>query len=326
MALIQKTLRFELRGVSKPIEQTIRVRAEVEQEPPKLFVPKMNLEVTQDREKTCTLTIQNRGEQPLTIQHIAFSDPTGLVRLPNVDFPINVEGGGHQNVDVLISANSIVPATYPINFTVISNSEAAQQYQDVLNVTVKQREEYPFYLAIDFGTTNSCCAYIDLDIYKPKLIPLGGEASPPDIMPSSIVYHSRPTNGNKHSVGYEADTYRTSEIDGSYYITSVKRWLGYEWEHPFPNNLKLQPCDVVADILKHIIDQAENHLDALTTKSKVTKCVVTYPTMFSREQQKDLRRAFEKIKITNLILIDESFSSFYGNSFSTRCGTQSSPR
>ena len=310
-----ETLRFKLRGVSKPIEQTIRVRAEVEPEPPKLFVPKMNLEVTQDREKNYTLTLQNRGEHPLTIQHITFSDPAGLVRLPNVDFPINVEGGEHQNVDVLISANNIAPATYPINFTIISNSEAAQQYQDILNVTVKQREEYPHYLAIDFGTTNSCCAYIDLDTYEPKLIPLVGEASPPDIMPSSIVYHSRHSNGNKHSVGYEADTYRTSEIDGSYYITSVKRWLGYEWERRFPNNLKLQPCDVVADILKHIIDQAENHLDTLTTKSKVTKCVVTYPTMFSREQQKDLRRAFEQINITDLILIDEASAASIGTVF-----------
>ena len=310
-----ETLRFKLRGLSKPIEKTIRVQAEIEPEPPRLLVSKMNLEVTQDREKSCTLTLQNRGEQPLTVQHIVFNDPTGLVRLSNIDFPINVEGGGHQNVDVVISANNIAPATYPINFTIISNSEASQQYQDVLNVTVKQREEYPHYLAIDFGTTNSCCAYIDLDTYKPKLIPLSGEASSPDIMPSSIVYHTRPTNGNTHSVGYEADTYRTSEIDGSYYITSVKRWLGYEWERPFPNNLKVQPCDVVANILKHIINQAENHLDVLTTKSKVTKCVVTYPTMFSREQQKDLRRAFEKINITNLILIDEASAASIGTVF-----------
>ena len=310
-----ETLRFKLRGLSKPIEKTIRVQAEVEPEPPRLFVQKMNLEVTQDWEKTCTLTLQNRGEQPLTVQHIVFNDPTGLVRLSNIDFPINVEGGGHQNVDVIISANNIASATYPINFTIISNSEAAQQYQDVLNVTVKQREEYPHYLAIDFGTTNSCCAYIDLDTYESKLIPLDSKANFPDIMPSSIVYHSRPINGNKYRVGYEADTYRTSEIDGSYYITSVKRWLGYKWEHPFPNNLKLQPCDVVADILKHIIDQAENHLDTETTRSKITKCVVTYPTMFSREQQKDLRRAFEKINITNLALIDEASAASMGTIF-----------
>ena len=229
-----ETLRFKLRGLSKPIEKTIRVQAEVEPEPPRLFVPKMNLEVTQDREKTCTLTLQNRGEQPLTVQHIAFSDPTGLVRLPNVDFPINVEGGKHQNVDVLISADSIEPATYPINFTITSNCETGPRYQDVLNVTVKQREEYPHYLAIDLGTTNSCCAYIDLDTYAPKLIPLDNDADPPEIMPSSIVYHSRPINGNKYDVGYDAETYRTSDIDGAYYITSVKRWLGYEWERSFP--------------------------------------------------------------------------------------------
>ena len=40
-----------------------------------------------------------------------------------------------------------------------------------------------------------------------------------------------------YHVGYEAENYRTTEIDGPYYISSVKRWLGYNWERQFPNNL-----------------------------------------------------------------------------------------
>ena len=311
-------LRFKLRGFSKPIEQTIRVQAEVEPEPPRLFVPKMDMEITQEREKIYTLTLQNTGERPLTIQNIAFNDPFNFIQLQNVAYPINIKADEHQNVEMLISSDGVKPDTYPINFTINSNCESAPQYQDVLNVRVNKRENYPHYLAIDFGTTNSCCAYIDLDTHKPKLIPLDNEAKPPEIMPSSIIYHSNPIDGKTHRVGYDADTHRTSEIDGSYYITSAKRWLGYQWARHFPNNLKLQPSDVVADIFKHIIEQAEKYLDAFTTKSKIRKCIVTYPTMFPHRQREDLRRAFEKNGITDVILIDEGSAASIATIFQRR--------
>ena len=316
--LNSETLSFELRGFPRAIEKQIRIQAEALPEPPRLFVPKMNLEVTQDREKNYTLTLQNRGEDLLTVRDITLSDPLGLTQLPNANFPINIKGGEHQSLDVLVSADGIKPATYPINFTITSNCETSLQHQDVLNVTVKQREEYPYYLAIDFGTTNSCCAYIDLDTFEPKLIPLDSKANPPDIMPSSIVYPSRITNGKVFQIGYEANNLWTSPTDGIYCIHSVKRWLGYEWARQFPNNLKLQPRDVVANILKHIIEQAENHLDTLTKQSKITKCVITHPTMFRREQREDLKLAFEKIGITDLILIDEASAASIGTIFQER--------
>ena len=307
------TLGFKLRGLSEPYTRQVRIQKEIEPEPQKLSVQKTNLyEVTQDREKEFTLTLQNTGELPLTIQNIAFNDSSNIVQLLNIEYPITIEGGAHHNVEVLISTEGIAPKDYPIDFTINSDCEAAPQYQDALNVRVNEREEYPHYLAIDFGTTNSCCAYIDLETYEPKLIVLDGKANPPEIMPSSIVYHSNPANGKTHHVGLDAETYRTSEIDGPYHISSVKRWLGYEWGRHFPDNQKLQPCDVVADILKHIIERAEEHLDTLTTESKITRCVVTHPTMFVRKQREDLKFAFEKVGITDLIFIDEASAASMG--------------
>ena len=305
-------LNFEIRGLSQPIEKRIEIRGEIVPEPPKLFVPLMSLDVTQNRRKTHTLTLQNRGERPLTIQDIIFNNPSHLVQLPNLEFPIKIEGGKHQNIELQVSAEGIEPETYPINFNINSNCEEVSKYEGVLNVKVNKLEEYPHYLAIDFGTTNSCCAYIDLDTYKPKLIPLDTKANPPEIMPSTIVYHSNPTNGKTHHVGYDAENFRTSEIDGPYYIASVKRWLGYEWGRDFPDNQNIQPSDVVADILKHIIKQAEDYLDILAMPSKVTRCAVSHPTMFVTEQQEDLKLAFEKIGITDIIFIDEASAASMG--------------
>ena len=303
------TLSFELHGFSKPIEKRIEVRREIVPEPPKLFVPPMNLKVTQEREKTHTLTLQNRGEDTLTIKNITFTDPFNLIRMLNVECPITIEGGGQHNVEMQLLAVDVDPGDHTINFTINSNCEADPQYQYVLNVKVNALEAYPHYLAIDFGTTNSCCAYPgDQDV--PQLIELGSDHL--KIMPSSIIYHSQPQNGVLYRVGDEAETARTSEIDGPYYISSVKRWLGFNWNRQFPNNLELQPSDVVADILKHIIECAEKHLDTIPTKSKIKKCVITYPTMFSRKQQEDIKQAFKKIGITNLELIDEASAASLG--------------
>ena len=137
-------------------------------------------------------------------------------------------------------------------------------------------------------------------------------------MPSSIVYHSRPATEASYSVGTAAEDFRTSGTDSPYYITSVKRWLGYQWHRQFPRELALQPLDVAADILEYIVAEAEAHLDTLTSQSKITRCVVTYPTMFTRQQREDLRLAFEKIGITELILIDEASAASIGTIFQQR--------
>ncbi len=313
-------LSFEIHGLPQPIEKRIEIRKEIVPEPPKLQVPPthLHLDVTQEREKMHTLTLQNTGEQLLTIENIVFNSPSELAQLSNLEFPIDIEGRDHQEIEMQVSAAGVEHGSYPINFTINSNCEDDPVYEGILNVNVKKLEVYPHYLAIDFGTTNSCCAYIDLATFEPKLIPLDNEAKPSEIMPSTIIYHTQPNNGKSYSVGYGAETYRTSEIDGPYYIASVKRWLGYEWGRYFHNNQNIQPCDVVADILMHIIQQAEKYLDTFTTQSKVNKCIVTYPTMFPHEQRADLRRAFKKIGIDDIILIDEGSAASIATVFQKR--------
>ncbi len=312
-------LNFEIYGLPQPIEKQIEIRSEIVPEPPKLFVPPMSLDITQDRKKTHILTLQNRGERPLTIQDIIFNSPSNLVQLPDLEFPIDIEGGEHQDIEMQILADGIEPGIYPINFTINSNCENEPAYKGILSVNVKKLEEYPHYLAIDFGTTNSCCAYFDLNTDAIKLVHLDSRLDPiravgydANIIPSLIFYQSQSTNVEGYLVGYDAKGSHLDETEGHYCIRSVKRWLGFNWYRQFPNNLKLRPRDVVADILKHIIKRSEEHLDTLSTKSKIKRCVVTYPTMFDIKQQEDIKQAFEKAGITDLILIDEASAASLG--------------
>lgn len=307
------TLEFELHGYSKNIQKQINIHREVQPDPPKLVVQPMQLQVTQNREIKHFFTLQNIGEETLEISEIEFNDPSGLVQLRDVKYPIEIPAEGHHNIDMLISPDGVNPETHHVKFTIHSNCGAFPQYQDTLIVNVIKQREYPHYLAIDFGTTNSCCAYIDLESNKPTLIPLDAKENPPEIMASLIVYHKELTNGKTHHVGYDAETYRTSVHDGAFYISSVKRWLGYEWRRYFPNNQELSPCDVVADILKHIITQAEDHLDKKGLPSKISSCAVSHPTMFLSKQREDLKLAFRKIGIKNTVFIDEASAASIGN-------------
>ena len=313
-------LDFELRDLSQPIEKQIEIEREIVPDPPRLSIPQqMNPNITQERERTHTLTLQNRGERTLTVQNIAFTDPSNLIRMLDVEYPIAIEGGGQHNVDMQLLAVDVEAGDYPINFTITSNCEVSPQYQYILNVEVNALEPYPHYLAIDFGTTNSCCVYIDLDTYAIELVHLDRSTDPikavgydPNIIPSLIFYQSQSENGENYVVGYDAKGSHLNEVEGHYCIRSVKRWLGFDWYRQFPNGAELQPRDVVADILKHIIERAEKHLDTISTKSKISKCVITYPTMFDIKQQEDIKQAFEKVGITDLILIDEASAASLG--------------
>ena len=314
-------LYFELRGLSQPIEKQIEIQREIVPNPPRLFIqqPQINLDITQQRERTHTLTLQNRGERTLTIQNIAFTDPFRLIRMLDIEYPITIEGGGQHSVKIQLLAVDVEPGDYTINFTINSNCVTGPEYGHVLNVTVNALEVYPHYLAIDFGTTNSCCAYLDLDAYSIELVHLDSRTDPikavgydPNIIPSLIFYQSQSENGENYLVGYDAKDSQLNEAEGHYCIRSVKRWLGFDWYRQFPNNLRLQPRDVVADILEHIIRRAEKHLDTLSTKSKIKRCVITYPTMFDIKQQEDIKQAFEKVGITDLILIDEASAASLG--------------
>lgn len=328
-------LSFKLRGPSKPIEKQIQVQAKIEKEPAELLVEGEDMEVIQDRENIHTFRLRNEGEKPLTITKIECEDFANLIKLQNDEFQIIIEGVKQQgegvdqqdetehDVDILISTVDIDPGTYPIKFKIHSNCHIAPEYDYTLNVTVKEREEYAHYLAIDFGTTNSCCAYIDdNDNFDLKLIPLEARdtddpvnlISDPEIMPSSIIYLTEPENGKYYEVGAKAVDARTDSRDGPYYISSVKRWLGFEWPRQFPNDQQLQPVDVVSHILKHIINKAEDYLEYQNLRSKITKCVITYPTKFDTNQRDALKQAFEKIGIigANLKLIDEASAASMG--------------
>ena len=108
---------------------------------------KTHLEIIQDREQTHTLRLENRGEDTLEINKIILADTSGSVQLPHLEFPIPIEGGKEQEVEISVSSVGAEPVKYPNKLTILSNCATAPKYQHTLNIKVKEREPYLHYLA-----------------------------------------------------------------------------------------------------------------------------------------------------------------------------------
>lgn len=310
-------LYFTLRGYSKEIEKTVEILAKKTDSPAKLrFGNPGSLQIFQGMEKTISLRIENIGESPLELISIETISILDIVELSTENYPLMIEGGQSKDMRLQIQAANTVPGLHHIDFVVNSNCSDNPRWISKLGVQVDEMSDYLGYMAIDFGTTNSCCALIN-EKGEPKLIDIEGQLengggladsqeSSSKIMPSVIVYPSS-TKQVEYYVGYAAEDFRTSPTDSPYYVNSVKRWLGYRWKRQFPHSIERQPGDVVTDILRHIIHQVENVIS-----QKVTKCVATHPTMFRPDQKEDLRLAFGRLGIKDLLLVDEASAASLG--------------
>lgn len=304
-------LKFKLQGRQKWVTQSVQIKPQIKPELSISLEGKYN--VVQGKQEKHSLTLTNQGGGELVISNVTIDEASGLVKLLT-PLPIRIRGDDSQNLLLLFDGTNMEPGTRNLSFTIHSNCCRTPSWTDTLTVTVEEITKHPYYIAVDFGTTNSCCAYIDKrDGYKVKLVSLeplydetGTLINPYEIIPSIIVYHKKKVDGKDYHVGYRAEEFRTS-ADGRYLISSVKRWLGYRWKRAFPGGDQLQPRDVVRDILKYLIVQTENHLN-----QKIDRCVVSYPTMFSRRQKEDLKWALKDCGIENIILIDEASAGALG--------------
>jgi len=306
---------FGLRGRNKRMVPKLEILPRLK---PELAISHPSrVEVLEGRQETVPIEIRNAGGSDLEIYDITTDESEDLLTVINV-FPLRILMGEKKEVGLNICGRlKQGQASFSVRIEINSNCGSYSNRKLSLQVLVRTFSEHRNYLAIDFGTTNSCVAYLD-KVGRPKLIPLedvyldGTLLDDPEIMQSLIVYHKEiykdKKPSNPYSIGLEADTYRTSIIDGPFFVYSVKRWLGYSWERKFPRG-NHQPTDVVRDMLSFLIAKSEEFL-----KEKVTRCVFSHPTMFSPGQKTALRNAIEAcgFKVDDYLLVDEASAAAFG--------------
>lgn len=307
----EATLSFKLTGRQTPENKMFKVTRHILPElslnHPKMLSDSWIMEIRVARAQEYSLNIKNEGGGKLTINKIEIEDKsiTLITPLP-VDLNANEPA---KKLDFVIDTTDLKLGNYET--TIIINSNCCVNPVKRLHVTiiVKEAQLYNYYVGIDFGTTNSCCAWYNEKNDEIELIPLDVSRDSEIVqtfstLPSLIAYTGINNKKVKYLVGFSAQDLLGSKRHSVNVVESIKRWLGQDETRRFLIDgywIELAPRQIAKDIIKHMIEKIEDHLD-----KGVKKCVICHPGKFSARQINDLRWILKEIGIEKCILIDEA--------------------
>lgn len=271
--------------------------------PPELNIPEetgqtVRADVFLGKKKELDVTLENGsrdigGRADLKVFDITI-DQKWLRPTASFAYPLVIPGGGYHQLTFRVDADEIGERLHVAKISLLTNLPApADQRELYVDVNVRRMEEFKGTLAIDFGTTNSCCAYID-EFGRQNLIEIDPDSLPkPTTAPSAIVYwDSGDDNLREFEVGKGPYTLSFQMEFQPSTVVQVKRRLGRAEQIPityFRNPAKrvsLLPREVASDILRRILDRAEEKLQA-----RITHCNISHPSRFSIRQIEDLKAA-----------------------------------
>jgi molecular chaperone DnaK (HSP70) len=250
-----------------------------------------------------TLTLQNAapesaadpaGNGPLEIRAIAISTPDGghaeWIRPAGHEFPLVLHGGEKQTLP--FECDPVPPpGRYNVLFRLETNLEEPQRLVG-LEIVVERAAAFEGILAIDFGTSNTCCAVIgDFDT-QPRMVPVVSAAGARTTVPSMAQYLRLNADGTKEirigSIQALLDTYdRVAST-----VRPPKRDIGSDadrdrieirYAEPPHQLVRYTPREVVADYLEKLRVAAENY-----GRCTFERLVITHPARFSLRQIRNL--------------------------------------
>lgn len=269
-------------------------------------------EILMGRPSHLTLTLQNKeprdtaggkGNAALLIQSIAWEtmdgSPVGWIH-PSVDyaFPIRIDGGVFYRVQFDVQTSQVDgPAEGRHSLRCVFQTNTANG-QEVARCDIKARPVavYDGVLAIDFGTSNTCCAMLHREANDHEMVPLDAHNSARPTTAPTVSYYlsAQADRSRKLHIGAYADQLTAEPKVVQSTIRSPKRYLGKTKEqHPFEVRFfetqeyaTLAAQEVVADFLLQVKHAAEEKGQAI-----FRRFVITHPARFRTRQLKDLRMA-----------------------------------
>jgi hypothetical protein len=266
-----------------------------------------------------TLTVQNKipadpsggkGNAVLEIRSIAICNSDGtpnqwLRPADHLEPPFRIEGGGVRQLRFTFDAvatgdgspTAAPPGRHFVVFKLETNaSEKAREIRFEINVT--RLPVFNGVLALDFGTSNTCCATLHRREDRFTLVPVDSpQHNPhPTTTPTIIQYCDLLPSGKKIlEIGALVEArYSDPRVVGST-VRSPKRYLGRATEEGtfeirFFYNVEKQAVyrarEVVADYLTRVRLVAEER-----RRAQFKRIIITYPARFRMNQLRDLEAA-----------------------------------
>jgi molecular chaperone DnaK len=155
-----------------------------------------------------------------------------------------------------------------------------------VELTVVRPKEYPDYIGIDFGTTNSVVA-IRSSRDKSGVALVQDEASGKDLIPSVLVFDDPETYKIGAAARNEADTAPDRTV------RSIKRVMGYERDRTFFDR-SYSAAQLASLIIRKLVQLAEERLHVESANGahyNVRKAIITVPANFHDLQIRDVLEA-----------------------------------
>ena len=297
-------LKFKLKGIEDWLEfEEFEVSREIL--PELSIISENTLAIREGKKREYSLQVKNNGGGELHLKDIKINEGVDWFR-QKTNLPLQLQENEAKKIDFSVdAANLKVDNTYDVILTIHSNCCLLPIKEFRLSITIEKMESYEYCVAIDFGTTNSCCAYYDEEKKEIALIPLDiAFKEDPYLLPSLIIYKGIDGKYVDYDVGHDAETVRLGKYSANF-VESIKRKLGQEEKRPFKLDNRVEllaPWQIARDIIRYMLDKVEEHLD----DKKIENCVICHPGRFSAIQINDLRKILKDIGIEECLLIDEA--------------------
>jgi molecular chaperone DnaK (HSP70) len=267
--------------------------------PPMLHIPeaegRIRLEVFAGKRGDLDLTLQNGerdepGHALLQIQEIRI-DASWLQVSGALTYPLNIASGQYLSLTLSASTNDLAEGVHPAQITFVTNTPGEVREKKVpIDIDVSNMPTFEGTLAIDFGTNNCCCGFLDAQGIL-TLVTLDGVGR--STVSSAILYQDLYEGGDKdYIIGDEAYALSFDPSTAFSAVRQVKRRLGTD--KPYDISFQLDPTkhatyrprQVASDIIKRILERAEERVGG-----RINACTISHPSRFSMRQVEDLKEA-----------------------------------
>jgi molecular chaperone DnaK (HSP70) len=270
--------------------------------PPFLHIPeaegRIRIPVFAGKRCELNLTLQNGERDELghaNLQILEIKVDAHWLQLSGaITYPLTIASGQYHGLTLTATTSGLGEDVHAARITFVTNAPGELREKHVpVDIEVKHMPIFEGTLAIDFGTTNSCCAFID-ELGQLALIPIG---EPGDLArttnSSAILYQDLFQSDDKdYIIGNEAYALSFEPSNAFSAIRQVKRRLGTDKPYEITFQLdpdkraSYRPREVAGDIIRRILERAEE-----TVKGHITSCTISHPSRFSLRQLEDLKEA-----------------------------------
>jgi molecular chaperone DnaK (HSP70) len=253
-------------------------------------------ELLPGRVRTAETVVRNDSDQTVVVSHVRAQGADWLRVADSMKLPFRLEPGKEWRIKVEVRTQDRAGQT--LTGSLVLQWERDQTVQIPVRARVLRPQEYEGYAGIDFGTTNSCVCVADPHDLTgaPRLVPLDhtGEGDPVYVIPT-VIYFPDPDDLSEFLVGERARVKTAEPSEAPHTVSRIKRLLGQK-EPVVIHERALRPEEVAAQILRALLDKAEDE-----TKRLIRRAVVTVPADYSTSQ---MRAMLEACRLAGLEHVD----------------------